>query len=38
MLAGREHDPSITLGRWHGERAGLVSGKPSAHAGKQRFP
>jgi hypothetical protein len=38
MLAGLEHDPSIRLGRWHGERAGLVSGEPSAHAGKQRLP
>jgi hypothetical protein len=28
----------ITLGRWHGERAGLVSGEPNDHAGKQRFP
>jgi len=37
MLAGLEHDPLITLGCWHGERAGLVSGEPSAHAGKQRF-
>ena len=28
MMAGLEHYPLITLGRWHGERAGLVSGEP----------